>query len=77
MLDFGCGSGTFSGRFLTAAGFAPDCLSLSLVEPVADSRSSAPAALRQFSSQPIGAFAELLAEATAAFHLILVNHCLC
>jgi ubiquinone/menaquinone biosynthesis C-methylase UbiE len=34
LLDFGCGAGTFTSRFLTMAGWPGERLRLTLVEPV-------------------------------------------
>src|SRR5262245_39681455 len=45
MLDFGCGSGTFTARFLQQTGWPPKRLRLTLVEPVESARRQAVARL--------------------------------
>jgi trans-aconitate 2-methyltransferase len=76
VLDFGCGSGRFSARFLTAAGFGRDQLHLTLVEPVADYRPRAVAAVSAFTAHPVAAWPALPDVPAPGFDLILANHCL-
>ena len=52
MLDFGCGSGTFTARFLKQAGWPPERLRLTLVEPVESARRQAVARLAGFTEAP-------------------------
>lgn len=73
MLDYGCGGGRFSTRFLTMANLSPAQLRLSLVEPVEAYRAQAAAELQKFTTAPIAAWPALLREAEA-FDLILANH---
>src|SRR5688572_21332424 len=53
MLDFGCGAGTFTARFLTMADWPAERLRLTLVEPVESARHEAAATLAGFSASPI------------------------
>src|SRR5262245_55459753 len=53
MLDFGCGSGAFTARFLEQAGWPPGRLRLTLVEPVEAARRQAVARLGRFTESPI------------------------
>lgn len=74
MLDFGCGPGNFTAKFLGRAGWSPDQLGLSLVEPVDDYRGLAVARLDGASRPPIHAWKELPGELDAPFDFILSNH---
>jgi trans-aconitate 2-methyltransferase len=76
MLDFGCGSGTFTARFLQQAGWPPGRLQLTLVEPVDSARRQAVARLAGFTETPAAASATLPARLAASFDLILANHVL-
>src|SRR5690242_6167529 len=53
MLDFGCGSGTFTARFLREVGWAAERVALTLVEPVDSARRAALSRLRDFTTAPI------------------------
>ena len=76
MLDFGCGGGDFSTKFLTQAGWPPDRLTLSLVEPVESQRIHAAESLGRFTDKPITHWPALPDTAVASFDLILSNHVL-
>jgi trans-aconitate 2-methyltransferase len=76
MLDFGCGGGEFSERFLSALRFRPEVLYLTLVEPVHNQRDAAARRLAPFSQQPIASVAMLPTSAGPRFDLILANHSL-
>ncbi|MEM7123784.1 MAG: class I SAM-dependent methyltransferase [Pseudomonadota bacterium] len=76
MLDFGCGGGDFSTKFLTQAGWSPDRLMLSLVEPVESQRLHAAEDLGRFTDAPITHWPALPDTAVAPFDLILSNHVL-
>lgn len=76
MLDFGSGIGSFTGLFLKQAGWLPENLELTLVEPGEIARRKAVEALRPFTHRPIAHFAALPAEAEAGYSLILSNHTL-
>lgn len=76
LLDFGCGDGRFIEQLLRAAGPAPDCLALSLVEPVEDQRAEAAARLAPLAGG-VAATGVLPQDAAGAgFDLILANHSL-
>jgi trans-aconitate 2-methyltransferase len=74
MLDFGCGSGEFSARFLGRAGFAPEQLTLSLVEPDDVYRRQAAERLQAFTAAPVTAWPELPPDLEDCFDLVLANH---
>src|SRR5262245_60406276 len=74
MLDFGCGSGSFTARFLKQAGWPPERLQLSLVEPVEAARRQAVARLAGFTKTPAAESATLPAGLTASFDIVLANH---
>ncbi len=76
MLDFGCGNGGFSAQFLASAGFAPERLHLSLVEPVEVYRQQAAERLRPLTAHPLRVWPALPPEAAACFDLVLSNHVL-
>jgi trans-aconitate 2-methyltransferase len=76
MLDFGCGSGTFTARFLNQAGWPPARVRLALVEPVESARLQAVARLAGFTESPIMESATLPEGLRASFDFILVNHVL-
>jgi trans-aconitate 2-methyltransferase len=75
-LDFGCGPGTFTARFLDELACPPDQLRITLVDPVADYRQQACERLHGRSAAPIRAWAELPAAIGPEFHLVLANHVL-
>jgi SAM-dependent methyltransferase len=74
MLDFGCGPGNFTARFLTRAGWPADRLGLALVEPVEDYRQLAVERLGGLARPPVEAWKELPTAEVAAFDFILSNH---
>ncbi len=76
MLDFGCGSGNFTERFLTLVDWSPQRLELTLVEPVDLWRQSAVERLSKYTTKPIANAATLPKDAVACFDVILANHCL-
>lgn len=73
MLDFGCGTGTFTERFLNELGWPPERVALTLVEPADLVRRQAVERLASRSGGPIVESATLPAEA-GAFDLLLANH---
>lgn len=75
MLDYGCGGGRFSTRFLEMANVPPDRLELTLIEPVEIYRTQAAAAVNPYSTTPITALPSL-PEVAEQFDLILANHVL-
>jgi SAM-dependent methyltransferase len=74
MLDFGCGTGTFTERFLDELGWPPERVALTLVEPADLVRRQAVERLASRSGAPIVESATLPAEGAGPFDLILVNH---
>jgi len=76
MLDFGCGPGSFTGRFLERMGWRRDQLALTLVEPSSAYREEAVEQLRGILDRPIRAWGALPDRKAAAFDLILSNHVL-
>lgn len=76
LLDFGCGPGGFSSRFLTAAAFPRERLSLCLVEPDDDYRAEAAHQLGEFTSAPVLAWPRLPPDQENCFDLVLANHVL-
>src|SRR5262245_4256667 len=74
MLDFGCGSGTFTARFLKQTGWPPERLRLTLVEPVESARRQAAARLAGFTEAPVAESATLPAGLVASFDIVLANH---
>lgn len=76
MLDFGCGPGSFTARFLDRAGWGGDRLHLALVEPSAAYRRQAVERLVAMTAHPILAWEALPAESEQAFDVILSNHAL-
>jgi trans-aconitate 2-methyltransferase len=74
MLDFGCGSGTFTARFLKEAGWPPERLRLTLVEPVESARRQAVARLAGFAKTRAEESATLPAGVSASFDIVLANH---
>jgi trans-aconitate 2-methyltransferase len=73
MLDFGCGTGTLTVRFLRALGWGPDRLQLTLVEPVDSVRREAVTRLASFSRAELSEAASL-PENAGTFDVILSNH---
>jgi SAM-dependent methyltransferase len=76
LLDFGCGSGTFTARFLEEAAWPAERLRLTLVEPVESARRQAAARLAGFSTHPIATSATLPEATTGQFDIVLSNHAL-
>ncbi len=74
MLDFGCGSGSFTARFLERAGWPPERLKLTLVEPAESVRLHAVARLKDFTTTAISDSATLRQELFECFDLVLANH---
>jgi len=75
LLDFGCGPGTFSAKFLSKASFGEDRLQLTLVEPVEKYRRQTAVRLEKFTNHPVNAW-RTLTTTGACFDLILCNHVL-
>jgi SAM-dependent methyltransferase len=74
MLDFGCGTGSFTERLLARLAIAPARLRLSLVEPVRSSHERAALRLARFTDFPIE-HADSLADLPAEqCDLIVANH---
>jgi trans-aconitate 2-methyltransferase len=76
MLDFGCGPGTFTARFLERLALGGDRLNLSLVEPSDAYRRKAVERLKSSTVHPLLAWAGLPTDTSEAFNLILSNHVL-
>lgn len=76
MLDFGCGSGAFTALLLKLAGWSPERLRLTLVEPVETVRRQAVARLANFTESPIADSSTLPAGLSRSFDIVLANHCL-
>ena len=76
MLDFGCGGGDFSTKFLDQAGWPPSRLRLSLVEPVDSQRLHAAECLQHFTDTSIAHWPALPETGVEPFDLILSNHVL-
>jgi len=74
LLDFGCGEGRFSRRFLTMAAVPPEQLQLTLVDPVAAYRRLAAATLRPFALESAEVLHGLPPHPGARFDLVLANH---
>jgi trans-aconitate 2-methyltransferase len=74
MLDFGCGSGTFTARFLDRMGWPPGRLRLTLVEPVEAARQQAAARLLPYTRTPMAGWATLTAGQIDRFDVVLANH---
>lgn len=76
LLDYGCGNGEFSQRFLSTMRWPPHQLQLTLVEPVAHQRAQAAQRLAQFSGQSLTSGERLEATPGGPFDLIVSNHAL-
>src|SRR5262245_6487499 len=76
MLDFGCGPGSFTARFLERVGWRDDRLDLTLVEPSSAYRRQAVERLTARTARPIRAWDALPAGLVRGFDLILSNHVL-
>jgi SAM-dependent methyltransferase len=73
-LDFGCGSGSFTARFLERAGWAPERLKLTLVEPAESVRPLAVESLKGFATTAISDSATLPEGLFGCIDLVLANH---
>jgi SAM-dependent methyltransferase len=76
MLDFGCGTGSFTARLLQLIGWPPERLQLTLVEPVESRRSQAVAQLARFTQSPLHESAALPDGLAGRFDVVLANHVL-
>jgi trans-aconitate 2-methyltransferase len=76
LLDFGCGSGTFTARLLQQVGWPPGRLRLTLVEPVEVARRQAVARLARYTEQPVIDAATLPSGTVESFDVVLANHVL-
>ena len=76
MLDFGCGNGMFTERFLKHTGLTDDRLQVSLVEPCDDYLRQARERLGPLAAQPIIAEPAMPPQWNACFDLVLSNHVL-
>jgi SAM-dependent methyltransferase len=74
MLDFGCGTGSFTARFLDEVGWAPDRVALTLVEPVDAVRRQAAVRLAGRTAGPLVDANALPAGDGGKLDLILANH---
>lgn len=74
MLDFGCGSGTVTSRFLTETGWSPERVRLTLVEPVESARQQAILRVASLTTWPVTESAALPVESRDRFDCILANH---
>lgn len=75
-MDFGAGSGSFTSRFLQAAGFNREGLRLTLVEPDPAFREQAVQALTPFTRHPIEAWPLVDRDLPPQFDLIFSHHVL-
>src|SRR5262245_33685493 len=76
MLDFGCGSGTFTARFLEEAAWPAARLHLTLVEPVEAARREALARTAGYSDHPAVDSATPPGRTSSYFEVVLANHSL-
>lgn len=76
MLDFGCGSGAFTERLLRLAGWAPERVEMTLVEPVHAALHEAVTRLAPLVQPGVTALAALPDDSADAFDFVLVNHVL-
>src|SRR5262245_14146 len=76
LLDFGCGSGTFTARFLDRAGWSPARLRLTLIEPVDAARREARARTAGYCDYPAIDSATLPVATRSNFDVVLANHSL-
>jgi trans-aconitate 2-methyltransferase len=74
LLDFGCGPGTFTARFLEQLGWRGGQLDLALVEPSSAYREQAVERLFTLTGQPIRAWSDLPAGVVREFDVVLSNH---
>jgi trans-aconitate 2-methyltransferase len=76
VLDFGCGPGGFSTKFLDGLGCLPDRLTLTLVDPQPSYLDGATESIARYSTLPLRRSAVLPPDAAGTFDLILANHVL-
>lgn len=76
MLDFGCGSGSFTARLLEQVSWPPERLRLTLVEPVASVRQQAVARLARFTDTSIAESDKFPDGLAGCFDVVLSNHVL-
>jgi trans-aconitate 2-methyltransferase len=76
LLDFGCGPGRFTERFLPLLQMPPERLEVSLVEPVEAYRRQAVERLQPATAKPVRAWPELPTGTEVWFDLVLANHVL-
>lgn len=74
LLDFGCGAGDFTARFLEHIRWSPQRLQISLVEPVQAQRYQAAERLRRYTASPIDHASKLASIDGEGFDVILANH---
>jgi trans-aconitate 2-methyltransferase len=74
MLDFGCGSGTFTARFLEHTGWRPEHLRLTLVEPAESMRREAVTRLARFTASPLAESPALATALAGRFDIVLARH---
>jgi SAM-dependent methyltransferase len=74
LLDFGCGSGTFTVRFLEHTGWPPERLRLTLVEPTESVRRKAVVRLARFTASPLVESSALPIAFDRRFDIVLANH---
>lgn len=74
MLDFGCGEGKFTLRFLAAAGLPTSSWSIALVEPDGVNQERAVDRLQPTMAHRIEAWPALPADLDASFDVVLANH---
>jgi SAM-dependent methyltransferase len=76
MLDFGCGTGEFTQRLVSALGWPPQVLQLTLAEPVRRQREDAARRLAGLSRRPIESLGSLPPTGEPRFDLVVSNHVL-
>ncbi len=76
LLDFGCGPGGFTAKFLARLAAAPERLRLSLVEPADSYRAAAVRMLAPFTRHPIAVWPALPEDRLGCFDLVVCNHAL-
>jgi SAM-dependent methyltransferase len=76
MLDFGCGSGSFTARLLDKTCWPPERMRLTAVEPVAAARQQAVARLTGFTHTAIADSTTLPDGIAGCFDVVLSNHVL-
>lgn len=74
MLDFGCGSGTFTARFVEQTGWPPERLRLALVEPAESVRRQAVDRLARFAASSPAQWSSLPVHLDRRFDVVLANH---